>query len=207
MDEVKGRTVSFQMSFKITGTIGVLMAAYEENELTANEVRDCVEGLQNLSFAFWLCKWIIFYVGEGKDCMAEYNLKRFLDAQEKDYAAALQEIKNGKKCSHWMWYIFPQIAGLGLSSTSRYYAIANIDEAKEYMCNPVLKAHMLEICGVLLQINNKDANKIFGYPDNLKLKSSMTLFEAATPEHEVFKEVLEQYFQGRRDEKTISIIS
>ena len=138
--------------------------------------------------------------------MAEYNLKRFLDAQEKDYAAALQEIKNGKKCSHWMWYIFPQIAGLGLSSTSRYYAIANIDEAKEYMCNPVLKAHMLEICGALLQINNKDANKIFGYPDNLKLKSSMTLFEAATPEHEVFKEVLEQYFQGKHDEKTMHII-
>ena len=138
--------------------------------------------------------------------MAEYNLKRFLDAQEKDYVTALQEIKNGKKCSHWMWYIFPQIGGLGLSATSNYYAIANIEEAKEYMCNPVLKAHMLEICEALLQLNNKDANKIFGYPDNLKLKSSMTLFETATPEYEVFKEVLEQYFQGKRDEKTMHII-
>ena len=139
--------------------------------------------------------------------MAEYNLKRFLDAQEKDYMIALQEIKNGKKNCHWMWYIFPQIAGLRLSSVSRYYAIANIEETKEYMCNPVLKAHMLEICGALLQLDNKDANKIFGYPDNLKLKSSMTLFEAAIPEYGAFKEVLEQYFQGKRDEKTISIIS
>ena len=138
--------------------------------------------------------------------MTKYNLKRFLDAQEKDYMIALQEIKNGKQNSHWMWYIFPQIVGLGLSSTSRYYAIANIDEAKEYMRNPVLKAHMLEICETLLQLNNKDANKIFGYPDNMKLKSSMTLFEAAAPEYEVFKEVLEQYFQGKRDEKTMHVI-
>ena len=138
--------------------------------------------------------------------MGEYNLKRFLEAQEKDYATALQEIQNGKKCSHWMWYIFPQITGLGLSPTAQYYAIANIQEAKEYMRNPVLKAHMLEMCAVLLQLDNKDANKIFGYPDNLKLKSSMTLFETATPEYGVFKEVLEQYFQGKHDEKTIRII-
>ncbi len=139
-------------------------------------------------------------------CMAEYYLKRFLDAQEKDYAAALQEVKNGKKCSHWMWYIFPQIAGLGFSSTSRYYAISNVEEAKEYMNHSVLKAHMLEICEALLQLNNKDANIIFGFPDNLKLKSSMTLFEAATPEYAVFKDVLEQYFHGERDEKTLNII-
>ena len=165
---------------------------------------DKSKGLQNLFFVFWLCKYIFFM--EGKDYMPEYNLKRFLEAQEKDYVTALQEIKNGKKRSHWMWYIFPQITGLGLSSTSNYYAIADIDEAKEYMRNPVLKTHMLEICEALLQLNNKDANKIFGYPDNLKLKSSMTLFEAVTPEYEVFKAVLEQYFQGERDEKTINII-
>lgn len=139
--------------------------------------------------------------------MIEFNLKRFLDAQERDYATALQEIKNGKKRSHWMWYIFPQIAGLGLSSTSQYYAISSIEEAKEYMNHPILKTHMLEICEVLLQLNNKNANTIFGFPDNLKLKSSMTLFEIAAPEYVVFKEVLEQYFCGERDEKTISIIS
>lgn len=138
--------------------------------------------------------------------MIQFNLKRFLDAQEKDYATALQEIKNGKKRSHWMWYIFPQIAGLGLSSTSHYYAISSVEEAKEYMNHSVLKTHMLEICEALLQLSNKDADTIFGFPDNLKLKSSMTLFEIATPEYMVFKEVLEQYFRGERDEKTISII-
>lgn len=144
---------------------------------------------------------------EGKVCMMEFNLKRFLDAQERDYATALQEIKNGKKRSHWMWYIFPQIAGLGLSSTSHYYAISSVEEAKEYMNHSILKTHMLEICDALLQLNNKDANTIFGFPDNLKLKSSMTLFEAATPQYAAFKEVLEQYFHGERDKKTIDIIS
>lgn len=138
--------------------------------------------------------------------MTKYNLKRFLEAQERDYKTVLQEIENGRKCSHWMWYIFPQIIGLGMSSISKYYAIADIEEAKEYMRNPVLKAHMLEICEALLQLNDKDANAIFGFPDNLKLKSSMTLFEVATPEYAVFKEVLEQYFQGKRDEKTMGII-
>lgn len=146
------------------------------------------------------------FIQEGRSCVIEYNLKRFLDAQERDYAAALQEIKNGKKRSHWMWYIFPQIAGLGLSSTSRYYAISNVEEAKEYMRHSILKMHMLEICEALLLLDNKEANTIFGFPDNLKLKSSMTLFEAATPEYTVFKEVLEQYFHGERDEKTINII-
>ena len=138
--------------------------------------------------------------------MAEYNLKRFLDAQERDYSTALQEIKNGKKCSHWMWYIFPQIGGLGLSPTAQYYAIANIQEAKESMRNLVLKAHMLEMCAVLLQLDNKDATKIFGYPDNLKLKSSMTLFALAKPECEVFQKVLDKYFQGERDQRTIEIL-
>lgn len=138
--------------------------------------------------------------------MAEYILKRFLEAQDRDYATALQEIKNGRKSSHWMWYIFPQIAGLGRSSISQYYAIADIEEAREYMRNPVLNAHMLEICGALLQLNKKDANAIFGFPDNLKLKSSMTLFEAAAPEYAVFKEVQEQYFEGKRDERTLKAL-
>lgn len=138
--------------------------------------------------------------------MVEYNLKRFLEAQDRDYATALQEIKNGRKSSHWMWYIFPQIAGLGRSSISQYYAIADIEEAREYMRNPVLNAHMLEICGALLQLNKKDANAIFGFPDNLKLKSSMTLFGAAAPEYAVFKEVLEQYFEGKRDERTLKAL-
>lgn len=138
--------------------------------------------------------------------MAEYQLKRFLDAQDADYAAALQEIKTGRKRSHWMWYIFPQIAGLGMSGISRHYAIIDLQEAKEYMQNPLLKAHMLEICKALLQLEEKNADIIFGFPDNLKLKSSMTLFEAAAPEYTVFADVLEQYFAGERDEKTLGIL-
>lgn len=139
--------------------------------------------------------------------MADYNLKRFIEAHEKDYETALQEIRNGRKRSHWMWYIFPQIAGLGVTTISKYYAIANIEEAKEYMRSPVLKAHMIEICEALLQLSDKNADRIFGSPDNLKLKSSMTLFEIAAPEHVVFREVLEQYFKGERDKNTIGIIS
>lgn len=139
--------------------------------------------------------------------MGEYNLERFLQAHDRDYGTALREIRNGRKQSHWMWYIFPQIAGLGSSPVSRYYAIADIREAGEYMRNSVLRVHMLEICGALLQLSDKNADRIFGYPDNLKLKSSMTLFEAAAPEYAVFKEVLEQYFEGERDKNTIGIIS
>lgn len=139
--------------------------------------------------------------------MGEYNLERFLQAHGKDYGTALREIKNGRKQSHWMWYIFPQIAGLGSSPVSRYYAIADIREAGEYMCNSVLRVHMLEICGALLRLSDKNADRIFGYPDNLKLKSSMTLFEAAAPEYAVFQEVLGQYFEGERDKNTIGIIS
>lgn len=139
--------------------------------------------------------------------MAGYNLKRFRDAQEGDYETALQEIRNGRKYSHWIWYIFPQIAGLGMSSISRYYAIADLEEAREYMQDAMLKAHMLEICEALLQLDDKNADLVFGFPDNLKLKSSMTLFEAAAPEYPVFGEVLEQYFAGERDTRTLDILS
>lgn len=138
--------------------------------------------------------------------MAEFNLKRFFDAQERDYPIALQEIKNGRKVSHWMWYIFPQIIGLGRTSISQYYAIANLEEAKAYISDPILKSHMLEICEALLDLKDKDAGKIFGFPDYLKLKSCMTLFEIAAPEYLVFSQVLEQYFKGDRDQKTIDII-
>lgn len=139
--------------------------------------------------------------------MAGYNLERFWHAQEADYETALQEIKNGRKYSHWMWYIFPQIAGLGMSSISRHYAIADLEEAREYMQDPVLRAHMLEICEALMQLDDKNADTVFGFPDNLKLKSSMTLFEAAAPEYSVFGEVLEQYFAGERDRRTLDILS
>ena len=107
-----------------------------------------------------------------------YDLDRFLTAQRRDYAAALREIQNGRKRSHWIWYIFPQVAGLGMSSTSQYYAISGLDEARAYLREPTLRAHLLEISSALLALDESDPTAVFGFPDDLKLRSSMTLFAA-----------------------------
>ncbi len=104
------------------------------------------------------------------------NLYRFIEAQERDYSIALEEIKKGRKQGHWMWYIFPQIQGLGYSSTSQYYAIQNIEEATEYLNDTILGSRLIEICSALLKLDCNDAYSIFGNPDHLKLKSSVTLF-------------------------------
>ena len=136
----------------------------------------------------------------------EINLSRFIDAQNKDYSIALEEIKNGRKRSHWMWYIFPQIQGLGFSETSKYYAIKNLQEANEYLKHPVLGNRLINICQALLDQAGNDANKIFGSPDDLKLKSSMTLFASLKETNPVFQMVLDKFFGGKRDEKTIEII-
>lgn len=106
------------------------------------------------------------------------DLQRFLDAQERDYRTALAEIKNGRKQSHWMWYIFPQIDGLGFSSTAKFYAIKDLTEAKNYFAHPVLGERLVEISKAMLEIEGKTANQILGSPDDMKLKSSMTLFGA-----------------------------
>ncbi|WP_345955941.1 DUF1810 domain-containing protein [Mucilaginibacter sp. PAMB04168] len=137
----------------------------------------------------------------------EQNLKRFLDAQETDYAIALSEIKNGKKRSHWMWYIFPQIQGLGLSSTSQYYAIKNLQEAKAYLQHPVLGKRLIEISSVLLTIGDNDAHNIFGSPDDMKLKSSMTLFSSIENTLPVFKQILDLFFGGEADQKTNNVLN
>jgi len=134
------------------------------------------------------------------------SLERFLKAQEKDYAIALSEIKNGKKQSHWMWYIFPQIHGLGISETSRYYAIKNRQEAEDYLKDPVLGKRLISICNELLNQENKNAHKIFGSPDDIKLHSSMTLFSSLPNADPVFAKVLDQFFEGKKDEKTLQII-
>lgn len=134
------------------------------------------------------------------------SLERFLKAQEKDYAIALSEIKNGKKQSHWMWYIFPQIHGLGISETSRYYAIKNRQEAAEYLNDPVLGKRLINICNELLNQGNNNAHKIFGSPDDIKLHSSMTLFSSLPNADPVFAKVLDQFFEGKKDEKTLQII-
>lgn len=135
-----------------------------------------------------------------------YNLERFTESHKKYYPLALQEIKNGYKESHWMWFIFPQIAGLGSSEISKYYAIRSLDEARAYMQDKLLCTHMLEICEALLKLETNDAEKIFGWPDNMKLKSSMTLFAMANPEKELFKKVLSKFFNGQYDERTQRIL-
>lgn len=133
------------------------------------------------------------------------NLDRFCEAHKTDYEKALLEIQNGYKKTHWMWYIFPQIYGLGFSETACYYAIKNIEEAKAYLEHPILSNHLLEICEALLQLDSNDALEIMGYPDNLKLCSSMTLF-SALKKYEIFDQVLEKFFDGKKDEKTIEIL-
>ena len=134
-------------------------------------------------------------------------LDRFLDAQRGDYAAALAEVRRGRKTSHWMWYIFPQIAGLGQSSTARYYSIRDLEEAREYYAHPVLGQRLREISGVLLELRGSDPVAVFGGIDSMKLKSSMTLFAVAAPDDPLFQQVLDKYYGGEQDALTLRILS
>ena len=133
------------------------------------------------------------------------KLERFIKAQESSYETALKEIRCGRKRSHWMWYIFPQIKGLGYSSTAQYYAIQSREEAEQYMKHPILAKRLIEISEALLKCESNDASEIFGYPDDMKLKSSMTLF-ALVSDNTVFKEVLNKFFGGEMDGKTIQLL-
>lgn len=133
-------------------------------------------------------------------------LDRFLDAQRGDYAAALAEVRRGRKTSHWMWYIFPQIAGLGQSSTARYYSIRDLEEAREYYAHPVLGQRLREISGVLLELRGSDPVAVFGGIDSMKLKSSMTLFAVAAPDDPLFRQVLDKYYGGEQDALTLRIL-
>jgi uncharacterized protein (DUF1810 family) len=134
------------------------------------------------------------------------NLDRFIEAQEGSYNRALSEIKNGRKQSHWMWYIFPQIQGLGFSETAMFYAITDIDEAEEYLKHPVLGSRLVEISKELLALPGNDPNKILGSPDDVKLKSSMTLFASLDNTNPVFQQVLDKFNNGAKDQKTLRII-
>lgn len=133
-------------------------------------------------------------------------LDRFLDAQRGDYAAALAEVRRGRKTSHWMWYIFPQIAGLGQSSTARYYSIRDLEEAREYYAHPVLGQRLREISGALLELRGSDPVAVFGGIDSMKLKSSMTLFALAAPDDPLFQQVLDKYYGGEQDALTLRIL-
>ena len=134
------------------------------------------------------------------------DLEHFLSAQQLLYPQVLKELQAGKKTTHWMWFIFPQIEGLGHSSTAKFYSIKSIEEAKEYIEHPVLGMRLLECCNILLHINGRSADDIFGYPDNMKLKSCMTLFNYVAPGEKVFPDVLQKYFAGQKDERTLSIL-
>jgi len=134
------------------------------------------------------------------------SLQRFIDAQQSDYETALSEIKKGRKQSHWMWYIFPQIQGLGFSATSKLYAIKNLHEAQEYLQHPLLGQRLKEITNALIDLPSNNAHEIFGSPDDVKLKSSMTLFASLPDADPVFESSLKKFFNGEKDVKTLSII-
>lgn len=141
------------------------------------------------------------------------RLSRFRDAQKTDYDRALNEIRNGRKQTHWMWYIFPQISGLGQSFTSRFYSIGDIEEAEEYLADEELGKRLLEISGELLRLPTRDAGYVMGSPDDMKLRSCMTLFKAAAERmgdpdgrYDVFGKVLDRYFGGKPDTLTLDLI-
>lgn len=134
-----------------------------------------------------------------------YNLQRFIDAQENSYEIALLEIKNGRKRSHWMWYIFPQLSELGHSSTSKYYGINSIEEAKAYLNNSILRKHLVEISEELYKLND-NISDILGYPDDLKLNSCMTLFNYADPALDVFDRIINKFYNGKKDQLTLDLL-
>jgi len=134
------------------------------------------------------------------------GLSRFVDAQAHSYDTALREIRAGRKRSHWMWYIFPQLRGLGYSSTAQLYGIRDLDEARAYMAHPVLGPRLIEISEALLGLSTNDPGAVLGWPDDLKLCSCMTLFELAAPDQPVFGRVLEKYYAGQRDHRTLAML-
>jgi len=136
----------------------------------------------------------------------KYDIDRFIKAQKLNFEIALQEIKQGRKESHWIWFIFPQIKGLGYSQTAIYYSIENLEEAKQYLENKYLYNNLILICNELLKLKNKNIMEIMGYIDSLKLCSSMTLFNIVDPEEKVFSEIIKKYYNDIQDEKTIEII-
>ena len=135
-----------------------------------------------------------------------YDLTRFVLGQELNYEDALSEIRNGRKRSHWMWYIFPQYQGLGSSSTSRRYAIKSIAEASAYLQHPILGPRLLECAEAALGVTGRSAHELFGSPDDMKLQSCATLFASVSPPGSVFERLLQKYFEGTRDEKTLSLL-
>ena len=138
--------------------------------------------------------------------MDKYNLDRFIKEQQRDYATAYAELSQGRKRSHWSWWIIPQIVGLGITTTSYTYAIKSLDEAVAFLDHPYLGKNIREISKVLLELESNDATAIMGYPDDLKLRSCMTLFAEADPNEDIFQKVLDKFFNGEKDERTLEIL-
>jgi uncharacterized protein (DUF1810 family) len=135
-----------------------------------------------------------------------FDLNRFVSAQEGVFEVALAELRRGQKRSHWMWFIFPQLAGLGSSSTSKKYAIESLDEARAYLAHPVLGQRLLDSCKAILSVQGRSASEIMGYPDDLKLRSSMTLFALTEGSHPEFRQVMDRYFDGQLDPRTLELL-
>ena len=136
-----------------------------------------------------------------------YNLERFIEAQEGIYKTAVSELKNGHKTSHWMWYIFPQIKGLGFSSMSMQYSISSLREAEEYLDHPILVSRIRECTRIVLDINDYSAKQIFGSIDEIKFRSSMTLFNYVQNNENIFELALVKYFNGIQDNRTLELLS
>src|SRR4029079_917042 len=134
-----------------------------------------------------------------------FDLDRFVRAQAADYDRALSEIASGRKQSHWMWYIFPQFAGLGFSAMSQHYAIGSLDEARAYLAHPILGARLVACAEAALGVEGRSAREIFGSPDDVKLRSSATLFSLVSPGDSVFHRLIDRYFDGIRDEQTLRL--
>jgi uncharacterized protein (DUF1810 family) len=137
----------------------------------------------------------------------DYNLQRFLDTQEGVYDTVLDEMRAGRKSSHWIWFIFPQIAGLGHSGMAQKFAIGSLDEAKAYLQHPTLGPRLRACTQLVLDVNGRSAEEIFGYPDYLKFRSCMTLFLTAAPDNTIFKAALLKYFDGKPDQLTLDILA
>ena len=138
--------------------------------------------------------------------MEQYNLSRFIEAQETTYEGAMLELARGRKESHWIWYIFPQIEGLGKSDTAKLYSIKSLEEGRAYFEHPVLGPRLVEACKILLSLEDISINDVMGFPDDLKLLSSMTLFESIADINSIFTKIIEFYYDEERDTSSLEII-
>ena len=138
--------------------------------------------------------------------MDQYNLNRFIEAQMVTYEGAMLELARGRKDSHWVWYIFPQIEGLGNSDTIKLYAIKSLEEGRAYLKHPVLGPRLIKACEILLSLKDASMDEVMGFPDDLKLLSSMTLFEALADSNSIFTKIIEFYFEDERDEISLKLI-